>query len=154
MPQVVLVLLALGDVADDAGEGMPAAVLVVGKGHFQRDFIAIAVKTAETHRVPGRGPLSRADVAGDRVAMGGSHAGGHEFGKFAADQFLGRITEDLPGRAVGHDDDAALVDRDDAIRRGFREDPVTFLPRTQTLLTFLPLHDLTDLEYDSMRCCP
>ncbi len=114
--------LAIGDVADNAGEEMLAALDELAKGQFEGQLGAIFVQTGKFNGFPAHVALARRHVTLQTGAMHVPEIIGHQHRQGLTRQFITRVTKHFFGGAVGKQNRAVLVDRDDAVRGSLSDD--------------------------------
>ena len=118
-PQGLFGPLALGHVADDAGEEPPVMLREFTERDLQREFAAVLAHTDHGDRFPGSGALSGLQVTRERQVLAVAEPRRHQDGEIATDQLLPRVAEAAFRCPIHKDDAPDVVDGDDGVRCGF-----------------------------------
>jgi hypothetical protein len=115
--QILLGTLALGDVADDAGEDARAADQGFAHRHVHGKDRALLALALDFPADADDAPLSRRHVALEVAIVGATIGLRHQHIDLVAHHLVDAIAEDALGGLVGGEDRSLLVDGDDAVHR-------------------------------------
>jgi len=94
-----------------------SALNLFSDGVFERHFASGLMQTGQSHGGPGDVPPARGEVPAHACSMEFTKVFGHEDRDFAADELLGRVSENFFDGGVNKKNAAALINGDDNVGR-------------------------------------
>jgi hypothetical protein len=114
-PQLLLGLLARGDVVQEADEPRRLHSAHLADGQIARDFAAVLATRPDFAPLADHATLARFHVPAHVAVVRALVRLGHQHGDVSADHFLGRVAEQLLGSLAEFLDRAAVIDDDDGV---------------------------------------
>ena len=133
--QLGLLVLALGDVPDVAGEAGRAGQVDAGDGQLERELGPVGAHPCELHAAVEHRPVPGGEEAGQPGAVALAQRRRHDqVGHVLADDGAGLVPEGALGGRVEVEDAAAVIDGDHCVERGRKHGPVAALADVRGLL--------------------